>query len=112
MGIAAVLFAIAAVGGVVLALLRFTGRSLPSGLAIVHGLLAASGLVALVMVIARSHASTAGIVALALLVVAALGGFYVASFHLRRRAIPLSPMLLHAVAAAAGFATLLIALFA
>ena len=50
--------------------------------------------------------------ALVLLVAAALGGFYIASFHIRGRTIPLSPMVVHALAAVAGFATLLVALFA
>jgi hypothetical protein len=111
MGLAAILFAVAATGGLVLAVLRFGGKKLPGALAVVHGLIAAAGLVALLMVVSRG-ASSAGLVALVLLVAAALGGFYVASFHIRGRTIPLSPMVVHALAAVAGFATLLVALFA
>jgi hypothetical protein len=112
MGLAAILFAVAAAGGLVLALLRFGGKKLPGALAIVHGTIAAAGLAALVAVVARSSVSPAGVAALALLALAAVGGFYTASFHLRGLTIPLKPMVLHALAAVAGFATLLVALFA
>lgn len=111
MGLATILFAVAATGGLVLALLRFGGKKLPGALAVIHGVVAAAGLVALLLVVSRGTTS-AGWVALLLLIAAAVGGFYVASFHLRGRTIPLSPMVVHALAAVAGFATLLVALFA
>ena len=52
MAIAAILFAIAALGGVIMALIRFSGRDYPPmALAIIHGLFAAAGLIALLVVV-------------------------------------------------------------
>ena len=48
MNVAAILFAVAAVTGIAIAFIRLSGRDLPPmGLALLHGLFAASGLVAL-----------------------------------------------------------------
>jgi hypothetical protein len=50
--LAAILFGVAALGGVVMAIMRFTGKETPPmGLAILHGALAASGLVALIIAV-------------------------------------------------------------
>ena len=50
--------------------------------------------------------------ALGLLVLAALGGFYLASLHLRRTIPPKGVVFIHAGIAVAGFLTLLSALLA
>jgi hypothetical protein len=50
-------------------------------------------------------------IALGLLVVAALGGFALLSFHLRGRALPSGLVVGHALLAVAGFVTLLAAEF-
>lgn len=109
MTIALVLFALAAMGGLVLALQRLSGKPLPSlPLALVHGAAAASGLIALIVVVANGSAAGAAKVGLALFLVAALGGFFLFSKHLRQAALPIPVVVVHALVAVAGFVTLLI----
>ncbi len=48
-----VLFIIAAVGGVILVIRDFTGKSLPKPLAIMHGLIAVTGFVLLILFVFR-----------------------------------------------------------
>jgi hypothetical protein len=104
-----VLFALAAVGGLVLALQRFSGKPQPSlPLALLHGTAAAGGLVALIAFVARGGGPDAAKVALVLVVMAALGGFFLLSKHLRSMALPIPVMVVHALVAVAGFLTLLV----
>lgn len=111
---ALILFAIAAVGGLTMATMRLRGRELPPlGIALLHGTLAAAGLVILIVVVAGATAGSAGastgaIVALIGFLIAALGGFFVFSFHLRKKALPIPPMIIHALVAVASFIVLLI----
>lgn len=107
---AAVLFALGALGGLVMAMRAFKGETLPVPLAIGHGVLGASGLVLLIIgVLAGTGGGTARI-ALALLVVAALGGFYLLSFHIRKQQHPRAVIVVHALVAVIGFLTLLTAI--
>ena len=107
MNIALVLFAVAAVGGVVLAVLRFKGRPYPPmGLALVHGAVAAAGLVALILAAQDQGASSAKR-ALVLFLVAALGGFGLFFHHLRKVALPIWLVVVHAVVAVVAFLILL-----
>ncbi len=113
MTLAAVLLAIAALGGVVMAVMRFMGRELPPmGLAIVHGLFAASGLVALLVAVVGANAPTQTNIAAGGFVLAALGGFFLFSFHLRRKALPKPVVLVHGLVAVVSFVLLLIGIFA
>jgi hypothetical protein len=106
--IATVLFAIAALGGAFLAALRFQKKDLPFPVAILHGLLAASGLVALLLAVMNGSATGAGKIALGLFVVAALGGFFLFSLYLRKRELPIPVVLIHAIVALVAFAILVI----
>jgi hypothetical protein len=107
---AAILFALGALGGLLMAMRAFKGQTPPVVLAVGHGLLGASGLVLLVIgVLAGSGGGTARI-ALALLVVAALGGFYLLSFHIRKQQHPKAVIVVHALVAVVGFLTLLTAI--
>ena len=106
---AAVLFAIAALGGATLATLHFRGRSpLPMPLALLHGLLAASGL-ALLVIAALTQPGFGGLplASLVIFLIAALGGFYLFSHHLRGRALPSTVVLIHGGAAVVAFLLLL-----
>jgi len=106
---ALILFALAAVGGIVLAAQRFSGKPHPSlALALIHGTAAACGLVALIAFIAKGGVADATKVGLGLILLAALGGFFLFSMHLRNKALPIPVMLGHALVAVAGFLTLLI----
>ncbi len=100
------LFAIAALGGIVLAIMRFQGKALPTGLALVHGAVAAGGLVALIVAVFDSGLNAQ--LPLVLFVVAALGGFGLFSFQLRHKAIPVGVMVVHAAVAVAAFVLLLV----
>ena len=109
MAIALILFAVAALGGLIMASIRLRGSNPPLALALVHGGVAAAGLVALVVAVLHAGASTsAPRIALALFVVAALGGFVLFATHLRKKNIPVPLMLIHAVVAVGGFVILLI----
>ena len=102
----AILFAIAALGGATLATLHFRGRTpLPMPLALLHGLLAASGLV-LLIVAALTVPAFGG------LGLAALGGFYLFTHHLRGRPLPSAVVLIHGSAAVIAFLLLLGFIFA
>ncbi len=102
-----VLFALAALGGVTLAILRLRGRpTLPLGLAILHGLLGAAGLVALIWVV--FGAGLAAKASLGLFVVAALGGFVLFGIQLRNKPIPIGIMLVHGLVAVIAFVLLVV----
>jgi hypothetical protein len=103
-----VLFAAAALGGLLMAIVRFSGKPLPPfSIAIIHGVAAALGLILLIVAVSKAGggASTA---ALGLLVLAALGGFVLFSQHLRKAALSIPLIVAHASLAVAGFVTLLV----
>lgn len=108
---AVVLLGIAALGGLVMAFQRRGGSNPPLPLAVLHGLLAATGLV--LIVVAGLQGGFGGYlgIALGLLVVAALGGFVLIATHLQGKLISLGLVGVHAVAAVAGFVFLLLAAF-
>src|ERR1043166_1089723 len=106
---AIVFFAIAALGG---AVMRFGVRELPPlGLALLHGLLAAAGLVALIVALVGHGYTIATIIALLGFVDAALGGFYLFSLHLKKQALPIPTMLFHGGFAVISFVILLVGVY-
>jgi hypothetical protein len=107
---AAILFALGALGGLVMAMRAFRGEAIPVPLAIGHGLLGAAGLVLLVIGVLAGTAGQTATIALVLLLVAALGGFYLLSFHLRKQQHPRAVIVIHALVAVIGFLTLLVAI--
>lgn len=112
MTLAAILFAIAALGGVVIAIIRFSGKELPPmGLALLHGAVAAAGLVALIIAVAGGASSKATL-ALVLFIGAAIGGFVLFSYHLRRKALPIPFVVVHGLVAVVAFVVLLLAVLA
>jgi hypothetical protein len=110
MTIALVLFALAAVGGLTMAVMRFKGRPQPPlPLALIHGGAAAAGLIALIVAVSSGAASRLPLVALILFIGAALGGFLLFSYHLRKLALPMGLMVIHALVAVTAFVILLVA---
>jgi hypothetical protein len=110
--IAIILFALAAVAGLSMAVMHFRGQTPPRPmLAAVHGIFAASGLA--VLLIAIIQAATGGMPAIAfcLFLLAALGGFALLSYHLRRRALPNGLVIGHALIAVTAFVMLLAAVY-
>lgn len=103
-----VVFALAAVGGVYLGSRILSKQLAPWAVSGLHALLGATGLVLLVVMYLERPAGAQRMgIALALLVVAALGGFYLASIHVRKEMPPKAVLVLHAGLAVAGFLTLL-----
>lgn len=102
---AVIVFAVAALGGLVLAASVLRGRLAPWALSLVHAALGATGL-ALVLVAVLQGAGGYAPIALGILLVAALGGFFLASFHLRRQPGPKPVVVIHAGVAVIGFLTL------
>src|SRR4051812_26009629 len=102
---ALIVFGVAALGGLVLANSVLRGRFAPWAISLLHAVLGATGLVLLAVAVTNGAANPAKI-ALGLLLVAALGGFFLASFHMRRLLPPKGVVFLHAGLAVAGFVTL------
>ena len=110
--VAIVLFAVAAVIGLTMAVGHFRGRTPPKlAVALLHGAFAACGLVVLLLGVMQVGMSGKPAIALGLFLVAALGGFTLLSFHLRGRALPNGLIVGHALLAVLGFLTLLAAVF-
>ncbi len=104
------LFAVAAIGGLAMAIMHFRGISPPkTALAVLHGLFAASGLVVLLLALIKAGFSGKPGIAFGLLAVAALGGFVLLSSHAQGKRLPSALVVGHALLAVAGFVTLLLA---
>jgi hypothetical protein len=104
---ALIVFAIAALGGLTLAAYVLRGRLAPWPLSLLHAALGAIGLLLLIYAALTTGISGTVLAALVILVIAALGGFYLASIHLRKEVAPRSVVFIHAGAAVIGFLTLL-----
>jgi len=104
---ALIVFAVAAIGGLVLAAHVLRGKFAPWALSLLHAVLGATGLVLLVVLMVQGAASRPVMAGLAVLLLAALGGFFLASFHLRRKLPPKAVVAIHADVAVAGFLVLL-----
>jgi hypothetical protein len=106
MNVALGLFAMGAVTGLYLAVAHFREQELKLGPALAHGAFGAAGLVALALALAKSGFAGLGLAALGLFTAAALGGFFLFSFHLRGKRLPSPVVVIHALAAVAAFGLL------
>jgi hypothetical protein len=104
---AVIIFAIGALGGLVLASSVLRGQLAPWALSLLHAGLGAVGLLLVIYAAITTGISHAALAALIILAVAALGGFYLASIHLRDQVAPSSVVFIHAGVAVIGFLTLL-----
>jgi hypothetical protein len=102
---ATVLLALTAAGGLLMAIIRFSGADRPpSWIAMAHGLLAGSGLTLLLYAGFTAGIPSLAWIGIALLAAAAAGGAYLnLAFHARLLAIPKNIVVLHALLALAGF---------
>jgi FtsH-binding integral membrane protein len=107
--LAVLIFAIGALGGLVLANSVLRGRLASWGLSLLHAALGATGLVLTAIVVLEGSTDLASIVPIALLilVVAALAGFFLASYHARKISPPRRAVVAHAGVAVIGFLLLL-----
>jgi uncharacterized membrane protein HdeD (DUF308 family) len=110
---ASVLFALTALGGVVMAAIRFRGRPHPpSWMAMGHGLLAGAGLTLLVYAAVAGEVPAGAVIAAVLFALAAAGGVVLnLAYHLRDRPLPKSLVIVHALIAVTAFVLLLAASF-
>lgn len=100
---ALITLAIAAVLGLGLAP-AILGNKLPAmPHSLLHGAAAAIGLVLAILALLSGQGSALAVI---ILVVAALGGFFLFSFHLKDKPGPKPVVVIHALAAVAGFALL------
>jgi hypothetical protein len=104
---AVIVFAIAALGGLYLAGHVLRDKFAPWAVSLLHAGLGALGLVLLIIAFVQEANSRAVLVGFVILLVAALGGFLLASFHLRKRLPPKAVVVVHAGVAVVGFLTIL-----
>ena len=105
---AVIVFAIGALGGLALAAAYvLQGRLAPWPLSLVHAALGAIGLLLLIYAALTAGVSGAALAALVILLIAALGGFYLASIHLRGEVAKKPVVFIHAGVAVIGFLALL-----
>ena len=109
---AAVLLAIAAIGGLVMAVVRFKGAERPPTFVLMaHGLLAGAALTLLVYAAATVGLPGMALAALALLIVVAIVGAALnLKFHAKMLPIPKTPIVIHGIVAVIGFVLLLLAI--
>ena len=105
------LFAVAAVIGLYNASRIFGGAMPPWASGIFHALFAAAGLVVLGLAWLNGGLAQTALIALGVLVIAALGGFFLGSFHLRKVVAPKPVVVIHALVAVVGFGLLAAAAF-
>lgn len=110
MMVALVLFGAAALGGLLMAGIRFSGKPLPpSWLAMMHGLGAGAGLTLLIYAAATVGIPPQAQLALGLLVAAAAGGLAMnLMFHQKAQPLPKLFVVGHGLLAATGFTLLLL----
>ena len=103
------IFIVAALGGVLMAVIRFgSGRNPPAWLAFLHGLLAAAGLTLLVYAACVGRLPAMVNIAIVLLLVAAAGGAVLnLAYHWKQVPIPKGLTVGHILLAVAGVALLL-----
>ena len=109
-----ILLAVAALGGVVMAGMRFASdRQPPAALAMLHGFLAAAALTLLLYAAATVGLPQMALGALVLFVLAAAGGAILnLKYHWNQLPLPKWLVIVHAIVAVTGFALLLAATWA
>ncbi|MDQ3289122.1 MAG: hypothetical protein M3Q42_12885 [Pseudomonadota bacterium] len=114
MQVAATLFALAALGGVAMAFIRFAGakRNPSMGLAMAHGLLAAAGVTLLAYAALTMGLPFYALVSLLLFLLGAvLGVMLNLVYHANHRPLPTGLVVVHALIAVVAFALLLVGIF-
>lgn len=99
---AVISFAVAAVLGLIMAASIFRGALASWALSLVHAALGATGLVLVLLAVFNGSGGLIP-VGVVVLLIAALGGFYLAYLHLQNKVAPSGVVLVHAGVAVAGF---------
>src|SRR6478609_3437600 len=94
---AVVVLGLAALGGLTLAVIRLRGTPLPATpIALIHGIVAATGLALLISVVVGQEVDQLIKVSLGVFVLAAIGGATIfLGFHMRNRALPIPLVIGH-----------------
>ena len=110
---ASILFVIAALGGLLMAVIRFSTRhNPPAWLAMLHGLLAASGLTLAIYALCTQPVPPTVLIAVVLFLLAAGGGAVMSlAYKWRHRLLPPWLVIAHALLAATALVVLLLAAF-
>jgi hypothetical protein len=110
---AVVLFALAAVGGLTMAVIRFRGADRPSSaIAMAHGLLAAAGLTLLLYAAVTTGVPAIAAIALVIFIIVAVVGVALNLwYHDKLRPLPKTTIVVHGIAAVVAFLLLLLALY-
>jgi len=113
MQVAAILFAMAAAGGLLMLVMCLRGADRPpTWLALGHGALAVAGLITLILAAVNDGLPQLAQIALGVFVLAALGGsFLFFGYHLKNRPLPKPIIIGHGLIAATGLALLLTEVF-
>ena len=113
MNATAIVLGLAALGGATLAAIRLSGTPRPpTWMALGHGGIAATGLAMLIYSVATLTTPMLVQVALAVLILAALGGATLfLGFHIRELALPIPLVLVHGLMALTGYGLLLAGMF-
>jgi len=109
---AAILFVLAALGGLTMVIMRLRGiPQPPTWLALIHGTVAAAGLITLGYNAMTQTLPTLAMVALGIFVLAALGGFTIFGlFHMQGKPLPIPLILGHGLTALVGVGLLIAAM--
>jgi glucose uptake protein GlcU len=109
---AVLLIALGAAVGLFMAVQHFKGRTPPKpGVAILHGMLAGTGVLLLLLGVWDIGFGTTHTWALVLFVAAALGGLYLVSHHMRQKPLPNGVIVIHGLVAVVAFLVLLTAVY-
>ncbi|MBO9702044.1 MAG: hypothetical protein J7604_17685 [Sporocytophaga sp.] len=100
-----ILFAVAAVFGLILLIAVFKNQPTPKPVVFFHGLIAASGLGVLAFDVIKSGQNK---LSLFLFIAAALGGFTMLTVDLKKKPVPKAVALIHVTAAVAGLLLLIL----
>jgi len=113
MQLAAIFFALAALGGLTIAAIRLSGTPRPpTWLALGHGAIAATGLLILIYAAATGPLPTVALAALGCFILSALGGATIfGMFHLQQKPLPIPLILAHGALAVTAFVLLLVGIF-
>lgn len=97
------IFTVAALGGLILASFVLRDKLAPWVISMLHAALGACGLATMVFLILEGTYGQQLLISFAFLLLAALGGFFLASFHMRDKVPPKAIVFLHAGLAVVGF---------
>jgi len=104
--LALIIFAVVAVVGLYMAMRILRDQWAPWVLSLLHAVFGATGIVLLLWAIFTQTSGIWLIWSAGLFVVAALGGFFLASFHARKKLPPKAVVIIHAGVAVAAFVLL------